>query len=174
MSESTTNPTATPAAGTPGAGEPIPQWKKELLQRRKNLAKTIGTAATQVHDSASTVAAALTTTPTTPRAGSGTSGSPFGSSGGASYKGNTSLIIIICQRQQQQGFDDGFLFHFPCFHFGFLCLCCIYLCCSTSQRGYRLMFRFSFCGMITFHKTFFFLWEGVHSMPNWVMMRGTD
>nr|XP_029722989.1 flocculation protein FLO11-like isoform X1 [Aedes albopictus]XP_029722990.1 flocculation protein FLO11-like isoform X1 [Aedes albopictus]XP_029722991.1 flocculation protein FLO11-like isoform X1 [Aedes albopictus]XP_029722992.1 flocculation protein FLO11-like isoform X1 [Aedes albopictus] len=85
MSESTTNPTATPAAGTPGAGEPIPQWKKELLQRRKNLAKTIGTAATQVHDSASTVAAALTTTPTTPRAGSGTSGSPFGS-GGASYK----------------------------------------------------------------------------------------
>nr|XP_029722993.1 flocculation protein FLO11-like isoform X2 [Aedes albopictus] len=88
MSESTTNPTATPAAGTPGAGEPIPQWKKELLQRRKNLAKTIGTAATQVHDSASTVAAALTTTPTTPRAGSGTSGSPFGS-GGASYKATT-------------------------------------------------------------------------------------
>ncbi|XP_052863244.1 nuclear pore complex protein DDB_G0274915 [Anopheles cruzii] len=37
----------------------IPQWKKELIQRRKNLAKTIGAVATQVHDSASTVAAAI-------------------------------------------------------------------------------------------------------------------
>ncbi|XP_055634505.1 putative uncharacterized protein DDB_G0277255 isoform X4 [Toxorhynchites rutilus septentrionalis] len=64
-------------SGTSGGGgpEPIPQWKKELIQRRKNLAKTIGAAATQVHDSASTVAAALTT-PTTPRAGPG--GNPFG------------------------------------------------------------------------------------------------
>ncbi|XP_055548971.1 putative uncharacterized protein DDB_G0277255 isoform X3 [Wyeomyia smithii] len=58
------------SGATSGASIPevIPQWKKELIQRRKNLAKTIGAAATQVHDSASTVAAALTT-PTTPRAG---------------------------------------------------------------------------------------------------------
>ncbi|XP_053696890.1 serine-rich adhesin for platelets isoform X2 [Sabethes cyaneus] len=64
------------SGATPGGGQPeaIPQWKKELIQRRKNLAKTIGAAATQVHDSASTVAAALTT-PTTPRAGPGV---PFG------------------------------------------------------------------------------------------------
>ncbi|XP_058823819.1 mucin-5AC isoform X2 [Topomyia yanbarensis] len=64
------------SAGTAPITEVIPQWKKELIQRRKNLAKTIGAAATQVHDSASTVAAALTT-PTTPRAGPG--GVPFGS-----------------------------------------------------------------------------------------------
>lgn len=80
MAESAGTTNASPTA-TPAAGEPIPQWKKELLQRRKNLAKTIGTAATQVHDSASTVAAALTTTPTTPRAGGTASGSPFGSGG---------------------------------------------------------------------------------------------
>ncbi|XP_021704564.1 transcription factor mef2A isoform X1 [Aedes aegypti] len=80
MAESAGTTNASPTA-TPAAGEPIPQWKKELLQRRKNLAKTIGTAATQIHDSASTVAAALTTTPTTPRAGGTASGSPFGSGG---------------------------------------------------------------------------------------------
>lgn len=80
-----------------GSGEPIPQWKKELLQRRKNLAKTIGTAATQVHDSASTVAAALTTTPTTPRVGGGPSGgNPFGSLGG--QKGMVIIfdVFIMC------------------------------------------------------------------------------
>ncbi|XP_065081702.1 uncharacterized protein bif isoform X2 [Ochlerotatus camptorhynchus] len=75
-SSSTSNNTASATSG-----EPIPQWKKELLQRRKNLAKTIGTAATQVHDSASTVAAALTTTPTTPRVGGPSGGNPFGSGG---------------------------------------------------------------------------------------------
>ncbi|XP_058450917.1 uncharacterized protein LOC131430197 isoform X2 [Malaya genurostris] len=65
------------SSGTAGT-EVIPQWKKELIQRRKNLAKTIGAAATQVHDSTSTVTAALTT-PTTPRAGPG--GVPFGIGG---------------------------------------------------------------------------------------------
>lgn len=74
-------------AATPNgtSGEAVPQWKKELLQRRKNLAKTIGAASVPVHDSASTVAAALTT-PTTPRAGPG--GNPFG--GGNSPNTNSS------------------------------------------------------------------------------------
>ncbi|XP_062555456.1 mucin-2 isoform X2 [Armigeres subalbatus] len=81
MAESATTNASPTAANPTGGVEPIPQWKKELLQRRKNLAKTIGTAATQVHDSASTVAAALTTTPTTPRAGA-PCGSPFACAGG--------------------------------------------------------------------------------------------
>ncbi|XP_058055886.1 uncharacterized protein LOC131207291 [Anopheles bellator] len=64
----------------------IPQWKKELIQRRKNLAKTIGAVATQVHDSASTVAAAISAAsspvlahPRTPTGGVGAFpvGSPF-------------------------------------------------------------------------------------------------
>lgn len=77
-----TTATSGTSAGTP---EAVPQWKKELIQRRKNLAKTIGAASVPVHDSASTVAAALTT-PTTPRAVGPASpfggGAPNGSSGG--------------------------------------------------------------------------------------------
>lgn len=71
-----TNGTTSATSGTSGPPEAVPQWKKELIQRRKNLAKTIGAASVPVHDSASTVAAALTT-PTTPRA-VGPAGSPFG------------------------------------------------------------------------------------------------
>ncbi|XP_041762535.1 putative mediator of RNA polymerase II transcription subunit 26 isoform X3 [Anopheles merus] len=54
--------------GSGGALDPnvIPQWKKELIQRRKNLAKTIGAVATQVHDSASTVAAAISASGSSP------------------------------------------------------------------------------------------------------------
>uniref|UniRef100_A0A8W7P2B1 Uncharacterized protein n=1 Tax=Anopheles coluzzii TaxID=1518534 RepID=A0A8W7P2B1_ANOCL len=54
--------------GSGGALDPnvIPQWKKELIQRRKNLAKTIGAVATQVHDSASTVAAAISASASSP------------------------------------------------------------------------------------------------------------
>lgn len=86
--------------GTTSGQEAVPQWKKELLQRRKNLAKTIGAASVPVHDSASTVAAALTT-PTTPRAG-GPAGNPFGgapnvstgSSSGSGQKGTRPKLII--------------------------------------------------------------------------------
>ncbi|XP_039438843.1 uncharacterized protein LOC120420007 isoform X1 [Culex pipiens pallens] len=72
--------------GTTSGQEAVPQWKKELLQRRKNLAKTIGAASVPVHDSASTVAAALTT-PTTPRAG-GPAGNPFGGAPNVSSSGS--------------------------------------------------------------------------------------
>uniref|UniRef100_A0A182SY62 Uncharacterized protein n=1 Tax=Anopheles maculatus TaxID=74869 RepID=A0A182SY62_9DIPT len=59
---------ATVGGGSGGALDPnvIPQWKKELIQRRKNLAKTIGAVATQVHDSASTVAAAISASASSP------------------------------------------------------------------------------------------------------------
>ncbi|XP_053668502.1 mucin-19 [Anopheles marshallii] len=75
---------STVGGGSGGALDPnvIPQWKKELIQRRKNLAKTIGAVATQVHDSASTVAAAISasspvqTHPRTPTGGFPV-GSPF-------------------------------------------------------------------------------------------------
>lgn len=79
-----TNGTTATSGNSAGTPEAVPQWKKELIQRRKNLAKTIGAASVPVHDSASTVAAALTT-PTTPRAvgpASPFGGGPIGSSGG--------------------------------------------------------------------------------------------
>uniref|UniRef100_A0A4Y0BHU6 Uncharacterized protein n=1 Tax=Anopheles funestus TaxID=62324 RepID=A0A4Y0BHU6_ANOFN len=59
---------STVGGGSGGALDPnvIPQWKKELIQRRKNLAKTIGAVATQVHDSASTVAAAISASASSP------------------------------------------------------------------------------------------------------------
>lgn len=75
-------------AGASGATDPtvIPQWKKELIQRRKNLAKTIGV----VHDSASTAISAASSPvlahPRTPT-GAFPVGSPF-YAGAAATKGN--------------------------------------------------------------------------------------
>ncbi|KFB40681.1 hypothetical protein ZHAS_00008299 [Anopheles sinensis] len=86
MADTPTNTSAhVPPASTSGAGgngDPsvIPQWKKELIQRRKNLAKTIGAVATQVHDSASTVAAAISasaSSPVTPHPRTPTGGGAF-------------------------------------------------------------------------------------------------
>lgn len=71
-----TNATTTATTNGTSGSEPVPQWKKELLQRRKNLAKTIGAASVPVHDSASAVAAALTT-PTTPKAAGPLFGGPL-------------------------------------------------------------------------------------------------
>ncbi|XP_035899959.1 uncharacterized protein LOC118506651 isoform X2 [Anopheles stephensi] len=61
-------PVTAVGGGSGGTLDPnvIPQWKKELIQRRKNLAKTIGAVATQVHDSASTVAAAISASASSP------------------------------------------------------------------------------------------------------------
>ncbi|XP_053671361.1 uncharacterized protein LOC128721616 [Anopheles nili] len=79
-------PAGTVGGGGGGPHDPtvIPQWKKELIQRRKNLAKTIGAVATQVHDSASTVAAAISasaSSPVTahPRTPTGSGAFPVGS-----------------------------------------------------------------------------------------------
>ncbi|XP_058174514.1 uncharacterized protein LOC131289304 [Anopheles ziemanni] len=83
MADTPTNTSAhVPPASTSGNGDPsvIPQWKKELIQRRKNLAKTIGAVATQVHDSASTVAAAISasaSSPVTPHPRTPTGGGAF-------------------------------------------------------------------------------------------------
>uniref|UniRef100_A0A182IRQ0 Uncharacterized protein n=1 Tax=Anopheles atroparvus TaxID=41427 RepID=A0A182IRQ0_ANOAO len=73
-------PAAASGGGVGGGNDPsvIPQWKKELIQRRKNLAKTIGAVATQVHDSASTVAAAISaSSPVTPHPRTPTGGGAF-------------------------------------------------------------------------------------------------
>ncbi|XP_050088408.1 AF4/FMR2 family member lilli-like isoform X2 [Anopheles aquasalis] len=75
--------------GAIGATDPtvIPQWKKELIQRRKNLAKTIGV----VHDSASTAISAASSPvlahPRTPT-GAFPVGSPF-YAGAAATKATT-------------------------------------------------------------------------------------
>uniref|UniRef100_A0A182LVC5 Uncharacterized protein n=1 Tax=Anopheles culicifacies TaxID=139723 RepID=A0A182LVC5_9DIPT len=92
---------STVGGGSGGALDPnvIPQWKKELIQRRKNLAKTIGAVATQVHDSASTVAAAISASASSPvqaHPRTPTGGFPVGSpfyAGAAGTKGTWSGLV---------------------------------------------------------------------------------
>ncbi|XP_050071774.1 uncharacterized protein LOC126559646 [Anopheles maculipalpis] len=111
---------ATVGGGSGGALDPnvIPQWKKELIQRRKNLAKTIGAVATQVHDSASTVAAAISasspvqTHPRTPTGGFPV-GSPFYA--GTGTKENTTTLSTNTSSPLEGTVPDSETLHpFPC------------------------------------------------------------